>query len=70
MNQKEYELIAEVIRGRKINATQSAHFGYSQKEIEDWLAVLTDLQDFMAYELARNYPKTFDHDKFIKACGL
>lgn len=67
MNRKEYMIIADVIRGRKINATESKHFGYSDKEIEGWLAVINDLQDMMEYELAQNY-SNFDRVKFREAC--
>lgn len=69
MNQKEYELIADVIRGRKINSIESKHFGYNQNEIDSWLAVIEDLQDMMEYELAMNSHK-FDRKKFRKACTV
>lgn len=67
MNQKEYNLIADVIRGRKENAIWSLHFDYSQSDIDHALATIADLQDMMAYELAHTY-SNFDRDKFIKAC--
>lgn len=69
MNQKEYNLIADVIRGRKENAAQSYHFGYSQNDIEHALATISDLEDFMAYELKREY-SNFNEQMFRKACKL
>ena len=66
MNQKEYNLIGSVIRGRKENAAQSYHFGYSQKEIEGMLLVIQDLEDHMASELHRTYD-SFDLAKFREA---
>lgn len=69
MNQKEYNLIADVIRGRKENAAQSFHFGYSQADIEHTLATIADLQDMMEYELAREY-SNFDREKFREACKI
>lgn len=68
VNQKEFESIAGVIRGRKINFIESKHFGYSDDEINGWLAVIEDLQDMMEYELAQTYPN-FDRLKFKKACA-
>lgn len=68
MNQKEFNLIAEVIRGRKENAAQSFHFGYSQQDIEHALLTIKDLQDFLAYEF-RAYP-AFDEAKFTQACAI
>lgn len=69
MNQKEYELIADVIRDRKENATRSKAFGYSDREIESWLAVLNDFQDMLAYRLGKEYA-SFDSEKFNQACKL
>ena len=69
MNQKEYEIIAGVIRGRKQNALDSLHFGYTQEQVDGWLLTIADLQDMMAYELSQEY-STFDRDKFLKACEV
>lgn len=69
MNQKEYNLIAEVIRGRKENTAQSYHFGYSQQDIERGLAIISDLEDFMAYELKRTY-SNFNEQMFREVCKL
>lgn len=69
MNEKEFNLIAYVIRGRKENAAQSFHFGYSQADIESALATINDLQDMMEYELAQEY-SNFDRAKFKEACKL
>jgi hypothetical protein len=56
MNQKEFELIAEVI----VNNFS----GWGQDSVR------TTLVNDFADELAKNYPKTFNRDKFLKACGL
>ena len=69
MNQKEYNLIADVIRGRKENAAQSYNFGYSLADIERALNIIGDLQDFMSYELEREY-SNFDPKKFKEACSI
>lgn len=69
MNQKEYDLIASVIRGRKVNAQESFHFGYSQKSIDHALNTIADLEDMMAYELAQTY-SSFDRKKFHQACKM
>jgi hypothetical protein len=63
MNQKEYELIAYVIRARKENINQCAAFGYSERDITAARDVLDDLQWFMSYELANTYDN-FDGKMF------
>jgi hypothetical protein len=70
MNQKEYELIAGVIKQRIFNTKRLSKLGWTEKELNAGLAVLEDLTIFLAYELGRKYPKTFDREKFMKACGL
>ena len=67
MNQKEYNLIAYVIRARKENALQCAAFGYSEQDIKQAINVIDDLQWFMSYELANTY-KNFDGKKFEEMC--
>jgi len=67
MNQKEYELIAYVIRSRKENINQCAAFGYSERDITAARDVLEDLQWFMSYELANTY-SNFDGKKFEELC--
>lgn len=69
MNQKEYNLIAYVIRDRKQNSVNSLQYGYSQDEVNSELATIADLQDHMAMELAREY-STFDKEKFTEACRI
>lgn len=70
MNKKEFDTIAEVIRGRRINAQHLGVFGWSQSEVEAGAAVLEDLQVFMATKLQTTYPKTFDAKKFHDACEV
>ena len=67
MNQKEYNLIAYVIRARKENALQMAAFGYSEQDITAAINVIDDLQWFMSYELANTY-SNFDGKKFEEMC--
>lgn len=61
--------VAHVIQGRKENAAQSFHFGYSQSDIERALATISDLQDMMEYEFAQMH-SDFDRLKWREACKL
>lgn len=70
MNQKEYDTIAKVIKGRKANTMQLQHLNYSERDIDNMLATLNDLQEFMASALMYEYPKTFDANKFHQACAV
>lgn len=67
MNQKEYELIAYVIRARKENALASAASGYSEQDSKQAINVIDDLQWFMSYQLANTY-SNFDGKKFEELC--
>ena len=69
MNQKEYNLIANVIRDRKKNAENGIHFGYSRREIDHALNTLADLQDILVYELRNTYDN-FDEAKFTNICSI
>ena len=69
MTRKDYELVAGVIAGRVENAKESKHFGYSDRAIEGWIAVLSDLADMMAYELSLDN-KAFDRELFLRNCGV
>lgn len=69
MNQKEYELIASVIKGRRANTRNLDKLGWSADEVDAGLDVLADFTDFITAELARNYAN-FDRDKFLTACGV
>lgn len=60
---------AHVIRGRKENATQSFHFGYSQNDIERALAIINDLADMMGYEFSQMH-SDFDWVKWREAVTL
>lgn len=57
MNMKEYELIAASIRR-----------WYGLMNVQ--YLTLWELVDDMANSFEVAYPKTFDRDKFLKACGI
>lgn len=63
MNQTEYELIAETI----VEHHKAAKSVYG-KGNESFVAhaIATRFAD----KLAKAYPRTFDRQKFLKACGL
>lgn len=66
MNQKEYKLIAGAI-GRTNIVNNMDHNQIRRRAKNDALRLLTiDL----AATLKHNYPKTFDHEKFMQACGI
>jgi len=69
MNQKEYELIAEVIRQRKENASQLYKLGYSEDQIMLVLNTIEDLQQFLTSKMSITY-RNFDIGKFTAACEL
>jgi len=58
MNQKEYELIASVFANHR-----KMYGGRTD-------SVVTELIEDMADYIGMEYPKTFDRDKFLKACGI
>jgi len=59
MNQKEYNLIAEVIR-----------YAIDKEYPSSNTEVIEKLAKYMTLKLEFNYPKTFDRTKFLKACGI
>lgn len=66
MNQKEYELIAGVFKGHLHSAdthTLKAHRTIERYALEGTIETMADI-------LQRTYPKTFDRNKFLKACGV
>lgn len=70
MNQKEYEVVAGVIKGRIDNAKHLNKIGWSDDDIATAIEILEDLISFMVNEFDHTYPKTFDSIKFLRACGL
>lgn len=55
MNQKEFELIATILR---------------EADVRGYVVNYDLLVEDVIIELKRNYPKTFDPNKFLKLLGL
>jgi len=70
MNAKEFQLLARVINERVENAKHLTDFDMNTKR--DELRAIATLRDFavvLAYELAREYPRTFNPKMFFDAIG-
>ena len=63
MNQKEYKLIGRIFK-KNIEDTSAKALAYNVPVVSKAIA-----QQF-ADVLEKNYPKTFDRDKFLESCGL
>ena len=69
MTKIDYELIASVINGRKVNDANLGALGYSKRELMLAQALIDDLAIFMSSSLADKNPK-FDRDRFLAGCGI
>ncbi len=66
MNQKEYELIAEVLRDvMQFAEIQTAHKKYNNGKYDTWYMTVSKLSGAMAQTYSN-----FDRTKFLTACGL
>lgn len=66
MNQKEYQLIADIFK-RELECYPVGSQKYNHEALRAHTEIL--ILVFSA-RLAKNYPKTFNQVKFLKACGL
>lgn len=64
MVRRDYELLTNVLKGRRANTWGLDKLGWTGNEITVGISILDDLTDFLASELSRDN-KAFDKDKFI-----
>lgn len=64
MTRKDYELLTNVLKGRRENTWELDKLGWTGNEITVGISIIDDLTDFLASELW-NDNKSFDRAKFV-----